>query len=137
MTDASDRIPWEVEARLREPLDDLARSLDLWYGRDETGPPQAHVRRAASTAVGKMDEMLRELHLMRARLVSEIREADDAAAVRVDALLASSRPAWCERCRGATSSVPCPGCGGAACARCGRCPDCGGPLPEEPEEDDD
>jgi hypothetical protein len=91
MTDATDRIPWEVEARLREPLDDLARSLELWQGRDES-KPQAHVRRAASKAVDAIDVMLRELHLMRARLVSEVRVSDDAAAVRADRLLAAPDP---------------------------------------------
>ena len=90
MTGDPDRIPWDTGARLREPLDDLDRSLDLWYGRDESRP-QAHVRRAASKAVDAMDVMLRELHLMRARLVSEIRAADDAAAERADGMLDRAR----------------------------------------------
>jgi len=90
MTDASDRIPWDVGARLQEPLDDLARSLHLWYGRDESRP-QAHVRRAANKAVDAMDGMLRELYLMRARLVSEVREFDDLAMVRSGEMLERAR----------------------------------------------
>ena len=75
MTD--DHIPWDVSARLGEPLNDLARSLELWQDRDDT-KTQPHVRRAASKAVDAMGTMLRELHLMRARLISEIRADDDA-----------------------------------------------------------
>ena len=130
MTDASDRIPWDTDARLREPLDDLARSLEVWHGRDESRP-QPHVRRAANKAMDAMDGMLRELHLMRARLVSEVRESDDAAAARSDALLAASRPDWCKRCRRTTFSVPCLRCDGPACVICDRCPECDGPLPED------
>jgi len=90
MTDAPDRISWDTEARLQEPLDDLARSLYLWYGRDGS-KSRAHVRRAASKAVGKIDEMLRELYLMRARLVSEVREFDDLAMVRSGEMLERAR----------------------------------------------
>ena len=81
-----DRIPWDVSARLGEPLNDLARSLELWQDRDDT-KTQPHVRRAASKAVDAMGTMLRELHLMRARLISEIRDSDDRGAWRTDALL--------------------------------------------------
>lgn len=38
-----------------------------------------------------VDAMLRELNELRARLVSEIRASDDAAAARADQLLARSR----------------------------------------------
>ena len=72
-----DRIPWDVPARLGEPLTDLSIALELWQDRDDT-KAQPHVRRAASKAVDAMGTMLRELHLMRARLISEIRADDDA-----------------------------------------------------------
>ena len=82
MTD--DRIPWDVSARLGEPLNDLARSLELWQDRDDT-KTQPHVRRAASKAVDAMGTMLREFHLMRARLISGIRASDDAFEARLAA----------------------------------------------------
>jgi hypothetical protein len=46
-----------------------------------------YARRCAGDAVGANDSALRELHRIRARLVSEIRRADDATAARADALL--------------------------------------------------
>jgi hypothetical protein len=87
MTDASDRIPWDIDARLGDPLADLALKLAQWQGRDDA-KAQPHVLRAAAEAMDGMDTMLRELHLMRARLVTEIRAADAEAIARVDALLA-------------------------------------------------
>jgi hypothetical protein len=90
MTDASDRIPWDVHAKLEDPMGVLAIALAQWEYRDES-KAQPHVRRAAGKAVDAIDEMLRELHLMRARLVNEIRAADDVAAARVDALLAERK----------------------------------------------
>jgi len=45
------------------------------------------VRQTANTAMTSIDEMLRELHQMRARLVSEIRDADDIAMERSAVLL--------------------------------------------------
>ena len=82
--------PYDVYARLTDPALALAVALDQWGTRDETRP-QPEVRRAASAAVDAMDTMLRELYLMRGRLVSEIRASDDAAAARADALLAQRR----------------------------------------------
>lgn len=95
MTDATDRIPWDARTRLGEPLDTLAIALGRWEGRDET-KAQPHVRRAANEAMDAIDVMLGELHLMRARLVSEIRVADDVSAARVDRLLAERRDAATE-----------------------------------------
>jgi hypothetical protein len=43
--------------------------------------------RCASDAVDALDDMLREIYLVRDRLTSEIRQADDATAARADALL--------------------------------------------------
>ena len=63
-------------------------SLAQWMARgDSKADPDA--RRAANTAMNAIDAMLRELHQLRSRLVGEIRVSDDAAAVRVDTLLAA------------------------------------------------
>jgi hypothetical protein len=43
------------------------------------------------TAVEAIDSALRDLHSVRQRLITEIRQADDAAAARADALLARGR----------------------------------------------
>jgi hypothetical protein len=81
--------PYDVHARLEDPVNLLAVALGHWEKRDD-GKPQAWVRRAASEAVDSIDSMLRELHTMRARLVSEIRASDDASAARADRLLADT-----------------------------------------------
>jgi hypothetical protein len=77
------RQPYDVYAKLEDPMGVLAIALGQWEERDD-----AEARRAANTAMDQIDLMLRELHAMRARLVSEMRAADDATAARVDALLA-------------------------------------------------
>ena len=57
----------------------LEHALAYWDSRDTRTPgPGAEVRRAASTAVDAIDEMLTELHALRSRLVSETRRSDDA-----------------------------------------------------------
>jgi hypothetical protein len=50
--------------------------------------PDAHARRCANDAI---DAMLADLHAVRSRLVSEIRESGDDAAARADTLLARTR----------------------------------------------
>jgi hypothetical protein len=68
----------------------LAAALAQWAARDDTkAHPEA--RRAANIAMDAIDAMLRELHGLRARLVSEIRADDDAAMVRAEQLLARCR----------------------------------------------
>ena len=74
--------------KLEDPMGVMAVALAQWETRDDARP-QPEIREAANTAVDSIDKMLLELHQMRARLVSEIRQADDAAAARVDAMLAS------------------------------------------------
>ena len=69
---------------LRSGVDDLGTWLAIWEGRTE---PDAHARRFASDAVGALDSMLGHIYGVRAQLVSEIRQADDAAAARADELL--------------------------------------------------
>lgn len=59
-------------------LDILARELHTWSRRDDD-KPQPEVRRSANVAVRCIDRMLHELHAMRAALVTEIRQSDDAA----------------------------------------------------------
>lgn len=83
--------PYDVHARLEDPMGVLAIALGQWEDRDDT-KPQPEVRRAANTAMDAIDGMLRDLHQMRSRLVGEIRVSDDAAAVRADAMLANARP---------------------------------------------
>ena len=66
----------------------LGVALAQWAARDDTkADPQA--RRAANTAMDEIDAMLAELHPLRTRLIDETRDADDATAARVDALLAA------------------------------------------------
>lgn len=55
--------------------------------RGPDGRGQAEVRQATNTAIDAIDTLLRELHQMRARLVSEVRQADDIAMERSAALL--------------------------------------------------
>ncbi len=92
MNETVPRQPYDVYARLEDPMGVMAVALAQWEIRDGT-VPQPAVREAANTAVDAIDAMLRELHAMRSRLVSEIRQADDATGRRVDELLARSRRA--------------------------------------------
>jgi hypothetical protein len=79
-----------VEA-IRQQLGQLGTALALWNTRDDSRPcPEA--RRAASAAVDAIDAMLRELHAVRARLITEIRQSDDARAAALDELLARLHP---------------------------------------------
>ena len=64
----------------------LHQALDTWDARD-IGTAQPAVRQAANTVIDSIDQMLVELHALRSRTVSEIRQHDDLAA-RADALLA-------------------------------------------------
>jgi hypothetical protein len=69
---------------LRNRVDDLGAWLGIWDNRSE---PDAYARRCAADAMDAIDAMLRELHGVRARLVGEIRDSDDATAARADELL--------------------------------------------------
>jgi hypothetical protein len=75
----------EVVVAICSHADDLGGFLATWSARDDK--PDARVRRAASEAVTAIDAALRVLHGVRARLVGEIRDSDDASAARADALL--------------------------------------------------
>jgi hypothetical protein len=80
----------DFTGRLDEQNGVLGVALAQWAGRDDT---QAHPeeRRAANTAMDAIDAMLRELHQLRAGLVSEIRADDDDSLARADELLARCR----------------------------------------------
>lgn len=65
----------------------LSFTVATWAASD-TAKPDAGARRAANAAVDAIDAMLLGLHDLRARLLDEVRDADDATAARVDALLA-------------------------------------------------
>ena len=86
------RQPYDVYAKLEDPMGVLSVALGQWERRDDS-KAQPEVRRASNTAMDALDTMLGELHAMRSRLVGEIRDADDATAARVDALLAGRQAA--------------------------------------------
>ena len=73
---------------IRNRVDELGTWLGIWCNRPE---PDANARRCASDAVDAIDAMLRNLYLVRGRLVSEIRASDDASAARADELLRGRR----------------------------------------------
>ncbi len=85
-SDDANREPYDIYAKLEDPMGVLGVALAQWQTRDDTRP-QPEVRRAANTAMDAIDTMLAALHQMRARLVAEIRAADDANPARVDAML--------------------------------------------------
>ena len=60
----------------------------IWDTRHE---PDAFARRCASDAIGAIDTALAALHRIRARLITETRQADDQSAARADELLARTR----------------------------------------------
>ena len=69
-------------ANLRDRTADLGAALAQWANRS-TAPDKAAARRAGTTAVDAIDAMLRDLFVLRGRLVQEIRQADAAARRRV------------------------------------------------------
>lgn len=73
---------------IRTVADELGVWLAIWEARRE---PDAHARRCASDAITAIDSALADLQAIRARLVTETRQADDQAAARADALLARQR----------------------------------------------
>jgi hypothetical protein len=81
-----------VTGALEDEAGLLGASLAQWACRDEAAD-KAATRRAAGTAVETIDAMLARLHRVRAALVAEIRQDDDAAMARTDALLAEYRGA--------------------------------------------
>lgn len=84
-----DPDPWhDPLSAVRSRLDDLGGYLPVWSARTE---PDAHARRCANDAMDAIDSIQAELHRIRARLITETRQADDDTAARADALLARIR----------------------------------------------
>lgn len=79
--------PAHPTAALSLGVDTLAQALALWATRDDS-KAQPEVREAANTAMGAIDTMIAELRTVGAVLAAEMRESDDAAAVRAGALIA-------------------------------------------------
>lgn len=77
-------------AVVRDLVETLGVNLAWWESRD-TCPEPAGTRGAANDAVDAIDGAMRELHQIREQLTGEMRAYDDAAAKRVDALLARLR----------------------------------------------
>jgi hypothetical protein len=69
-------------ASLRDRTSVLGAALEQWADRD-TAQDKTAARRAGSTAVDTIDALLRELYLLRGRLVREIRQAADTAPRRI------------------------------------------------------
>jgi hypothetical protein len=67
---------------LREGTSVLGAALAQWAERG-TAKDKAAARRAGSTALDAVDALLRELFVLRGRLVQEMRRADDASRHRV------------------------------------------------------
>ena len=91
-----DQIPKERPAigDLAGPLDDelglMNVNLAIWMARDDS-KADASVTRAGNQVTDSIDTMLRQLHMLRARMVAEKREHQDLAAARADELLARAR----------------------------------------------
>jgi hypothetical protein len=77
-------------ARLDGHLGALGAALAVWATRDDS-KAQPEGTRAGHVAVEAIDAMLAELRRARQQLGTEIRQAQDAAAARVDAMLARRR----------------------------------------------
>ena len=67
---------------LRDRTGVLGVALAQWAD-GEAAQDKAAARRAASAAVDAIDALLRDLYLLRGRLVQEIRQADGASRPRV------------------------------------------------------
>jgi hypothetical protein len=80
----------DVPGRLGVHLGRLDAALATWATRDDS-KAQPEVTRAGHTAVEAIDTMLAELHWARQQLVAEVRQHQDAAMARVDALLQRSK----------------------------------------------
>jgi rubrerythrin len=115
----------DVPGRIARSNGALATALGQWARRDDS-KAQPEVTRAGHTAVEAIDAMLAELHRARQQLVGEIRQADNAAMARADALLARYRDG---AARVDSESWTCRACG---CQFIGRrpegdrCRDCAG-----------
>jgi hypothetical protein len=80
----------DVPGRIEDLAGVLGVALARWATRDDS-KAQPEIRQAANTAMDAIDGMVYELQRAGQQLAAEIRESDDAAAVRADALLARLR----------------------------------------------
>lgn len=74
-------------SKMYDVAGDLGIFLSIWETR-HNAEPGTSPRGAANTAMEAIDRGIATLHNLRARLVGEMRDYDDATAARVDALLA-------------------------------------------------
>ena len=72
----------DLVASLRDRSGILGAALEQWEERD-TAAGGAAAQRAASTVVDAIDALLRDLYLLRGRLVQEIRQPDGPSRRRV------------------------------------------------------
>ena len=70
-------------AAIRDAAEEIGVYLAVWSMRDDS-KPDAQARQMANCAMDAIDTALRELHELRARLVSDIRRSDDAATSNAD-----------------------------------------------------
>jgi hypothetical protein len=76
----------DFPGRLEDQAGALGAALAIWATRDDRNA-QPEVTRAGHAAVETIDAMLAELHRARQQLITEYRQAEDAAIARTDALL--------------------------------------------------
>jgi hypothetical protein len=99
MTDTS--IPQDTAAGLAELADLVNFRVGAWHDFGYADPPTPECKaipplgersavaiRNGHQAIRDIDEMVRQLHALRAQLARELRQDEDIRAVRVDALLA-------------------------------------------------
>jgi len=72
----------DLMTSMRERTSVLGAALAQWADRS-TAKDQAAARRAGHTAVDAIDALLRDLFVLRGRLVQELRQADDTLPHRV------------------------------------------------------
>jgi hypothetical protein len=83
---ADRKIVGNLADPLEEELGVLNVNLAAWIGRDDS-KADASVPRAGHQVITSIDVLMRQLHQLRARMVGEIREDQDIAVARSDALL--------------------------------------------------
>ncbi|MGH3162568.1 MAG: hypothetical protein ACRDOC_11825 [Streptosporangiaceae bacterium] len=83
----------------REGVEDTAVRVFSWSARNEPDPV---ARRAASDAIAAADRVIGAMHRIRAELITQTRQADDASMARAGQLLARGR----EGPPGATEARP-------------------------------
>ena len=80
---------WDADlSKALTAVEGIGGRLAIWEARTE---PDAHARRCASDAIAAIDTAIGALYRIRARLITEARQADDAALARADELLARVR----------------------------------------------